>query len=52
MNVHYHHGKANEVINSRSRISMGSVSHVEEERVELAKDVDRSSHLVFCLISI
>lgn len=39
MSVHYHPGKANIVADALSRLSMGSVAHVEEERRELAKDV-------------
>ena len=39
MSVHYHHGKVNVVADSLSRLSMGSVAHVEEERKELVKDV-------------
>ncbi|KAH0671258.1 hypothetical protein KY285_025475 [Solanum tuberosum] len=39
MSVHYHPGKANVVADALSRLSMGSVAHVEEERKELAKDV-------------
>jgi len=37
MSVHYHPGKANVVENALSRLSMGSVAHVEEERKEIAK---------------
>ena len=32
MNVHYHPGKENLVANVLSRLSMGSVAHVGEER--------------------
>ena len=35
MSVHYHPGKANVVADSLSRLSMGSVAHVEEEKQEL-----------------
>ena len=38
MRVHYHPGKANVVADALSRLSMGSVAHVEEERKELMKD--------------
>ncbi|WMV58373.1 hypothetical protein MTR67_051758 [Solanum verrucosum] len=38
MSVHYHPGKENVVAYALSRLSMGSVTHVEEERKELAKD--------------
>ena len=32
MSVHYHLGKANVVENALSRLCMGCVAHVEEER--------------------
>ena len=35
MSVDYHPGKANVVGNALSRLFMGSVAHVEEERKEL-----------------
>ncbi|WMV18145.1 hypothetical protein MTR67_011530 [Solanum verrucosum] len=41
MNVLYHPGKANIVADALSRLSMGSVAHIEEENKELAKDVHR-----------
>ncbi|WMV24056.1 hypothetical protein MTR67_017441 [Solanum verrucosum] len=52
MSVHYHPGKANVVVDALSRLSMGSVAHVEEERKELAKDVHRLARLGFRLLSI
>ena len=45
MSVHYHFGKANVVSVSLSRLSMGSVAHVEEERKELVKDVHKIARL-------
>ena len=39
MSVHYHPDKVNVVADALSRLSMGSVAHVEEEKKELAKDV-------------
>ncbi|KAH0708921.1 hypothetical protein KY290_010437 [Solanum tuberosum] len=42
---HYHPGKANVVVDSLSRLSMGSVEHVEEQRKELAKDIHRLDRL-------
>ena len=45
MSVHYHPGKANVVADALSRLSMGSVAHVEEERKELVKDVHRLTPL-------
>ena len=41
MNVHYHLGKVNLVADAFSRLSMGSVVHVEEESMKLVKDVHR-----------
>ncbi|WMV08257.1 hypothetical protein MTR67_001642, partial [Solanum verrucosum] len=38
MNVLYHPGKANVVVDALSKLSIGNVVHVEEERKELAKD--------------
>ena len=52
MSVHYHPEKANVVADALSRLSMGSVAHVEEERKELVKDVHRLARLGFRLMSI
>ena len=52
MRVHYHPGKANVVADAQSRLSMGSVAHVEEERKELVKDVHRLARLGVRLMSI
>ena len=52
MSVHYHPGKANVVADALSRLSMGSVAHVEEERKELARDVHRLARLGVHLMSI
>ena len=52
MSVHYHPGKANVVADSLSRLFMGSVAHVDEERKELVKDVHRLALLGVCLMSI
>ena len=52
MSVHYHPGKANVVTDALSRLSMGSVAHVEEERNELLKDVHRLLRLGVHLMSI
>ncbi|KAH0646256.1 hypothetical protein KY290_035476 [Solanum tuberosum] len=49
MIVLYHPGKANVVADALSRLSMGSVAHIEEERKELAKDVHRLARLEVCL---
>ena len=45
MSVHYHPSKANVVAYALRRLSMGSVSHIEESRNELVKDVHRLSRL-------
>ncbi|WMV37595.1 hypothetical protein MTR67_030980 [Solanum verrucosum] len=52
MSVHYHPGKANVVVDALSRLSMGSVAHVEEERRELANDVHRLARLGVHVMSI
>ena len=41
----YHPGKANVVADALSHMTMGSVSHVEEEKKELVKDVHRLDRL-------
>ena len=50
--MHYHPGKANVVADALSRLSIGSVAHVEEERKELVKDAHRISRLGIHLMSI
>ena len=45
MSVLYHLVKANVAADALSRLSMGSVSHVEEAKTNLVKDVDRLSCL-------
>ena len=52
MSVHYHPGKDNVVGDALSRLSMGSVVDVKEEKIELVKDAHRLAHLGFRLISI
>ena len=52
MSVHYHPGKANVVVDALSRLSMGSVAHVEDERKKLVKDVHRLARFGVRLISI
>ena len=41
MSIIYHLGKANVIVDSSSRSSMGSTAHDEEEKKEFAKDVHR-----------
>ncbi|WMV09097.1 hypothetical protein MTR67_002482 [Solanum verrucosum] len=43
--VLYHPGKANVVADALSRLSMGSVAHIEEEKKELVRDVHRLARL-------
>ena len=50
--MHYHPCKANIVFYSLSKLSMGSITHVEEERKELVKDVHIFAHLEVRLMSI
>ena len=50
MNVHYHLGKANVVADALIRMSMGSTSHIEDEKNELAKEIHRLAKLVVRLV--
>ena len=50
MCILYHPGKANVVADALSKLSMGSTSHVEEEKKELEKDVDRLARLRITLM--
>ena len=52
MSVHYHTGKENEVADALSRLPMGSVAYVEEERKKLVKHVYRLARLGVRLMSI
>ena len=52
MSVHYHPGRPNVVAVALSRLSMGSVAHVEEKIKELVKDVHRLARLGVCFMSI
>ena len=45
MSVLYHPGKANVVADALSRVSMGSVAHIEDDKKELLRDVHRFAHL-------
>ena len=45
MSVHYHPGKANVVAYALRRLSMGSVSHIDDEKKELVKEVHQFSSL-------
>ncbi|WMV08190.1 hypothetical protein MTR67_001575 [Solanum verrucosum] len=50
MNVLYCPSKANVVVDSLRRLFMLSVSHTEEEKKDLARDVHRLAHLGVCLM--
>ena len=52
MSVHYHPGKVNVVADDLSRLSMGSVAHVEEERKEIVNNVHMLARLGVHLMSI
>ena len=52
MSVHSHPDKTNVVADALIRLSMDNVSHVEEERKELVKDVHRLARLGVILMSI
>ncbi|XP_069148206.1 uncharacterized protein [Solanum lycopersicum] len=43
--LHYHPGKANVVADALSRLSMGSVSHIDDEKKELLKEVHQLTRL-------
>uniref|UniRef100_M1BW27 Gag-pol polyprotein n=1 Tax=Solanum tuberosum TaxID=4113 RepID=M1BW27_SOLTU len=45
MSFLYHPDKANIVVDALSRLSMGSVAHVEDEKKELVCDVHRLAQL-------
>ncbi|WMV33705.1 hypothetical protein MTR67_027090 [Solanum verrucosum] len=45
VNVLYHPDKANVVADALSRLSMGSVAHVDDESKELVRDVHRLARL-------
>ena len=45
MSVLYHPGKANVVVDALSRMTMGSVSKIDEAKKDIAKDVHRLSRL-------
>ena len=45
ISVLYHPGKANVVADALSRMTMGSVSHIDEAKKDLVKDVHRLARL-------
>ena len=50
MNFRYHLSKANVVADALSRISMGSTSHVEDEKKELVRYIHKLDRLVVWLV--
>ena len=50
MSVLYHPGKANVVADALSRLSIGSVSHVEDSKKKLAQEVHQLSRLGIRLV--
>ena len=52
MSVHYHPGKESVVADALSRLCVDSVSHDEDERKELVKDVHKLARLRVRLMSI
>ena len=52
MNVQYHQGKANVVGGALIRMSMGSTSHIEDDKKELAKEIHRLSRLGVRLLTL
>ena len=45
MSVLYHPGKANEVADALSRMTLGSVFHLDESKKDLSREVHRLSRL-------
>ena len=45
MSVLYHHDKINVVADALSRMTMGSVSHLDEAKKDLAREVHRLGRL-------
>lgn len=50
MNILYHPGKTNVIADAFSRLSMGSTTHIEEEKKELAREVHRIARLGMQLV--
>ena len=50
MSVHYHPGKDNVVADALSLLSMGSVSHIDNEKKELLKKVHKFAMLGVWLV--
>ena len=50
MSVLYHPGKTNVVDDALSRMSMGSVAHIENSKKKLAQEVHQLARLGVCLV--
>ena len=50
MNVQYYLGKANVVVDALSRMSLGSTTHIEDDKKDLAKEVHRLGVFQFTLV--
>ena len=51
MNVHYHPGKAIIVADALRKMSMGSTSHIKDEKKDLVKDIHRLDRLGVQLVN-
>ena len=45
MSVYYHWGKANIVTNAMSQLIVGNMSHIDEQKKELVKEVHQLARL-------
>lgn len=45
MSLYYHQGKANMVTDALNRLSMGSLSHIDEKKGDLVKDIHHLANL-------
>ncbi|XP_069152797.1 uncharacterized protein [Solanum lycopersicum] len=50
MNVHYHSGKANVMDDALSRMSMGSTTHIDDDNIEVVKEIHRLERLGVWLV--
>jgi len=50
MSVLYHSGKANIVADALSQLSMGSISHIEDSKKEMAQAIHQLATLGICLV--
>ena len=50
VSVLYHPGKANVVADALSRLSMGSISHVEDSKKKIAQEIHQLARLGVCLV--